>query len=558
LSRKCAKSEHDEAASLVCCDGGVAYFEDVSWSYSDQWVCGNLKIGDKCSGDLACESNICLNSECVAERVPDLQPCEYDSHCLSRKCAKSEHDEAASLVCCDGGVAYFEDVSWSYSDQWVCGNLKIGDKCSGDLACESNICLNGECVAERVPDLLSCEYDSHCLSGKCALQELDEFAQRVCCVGGAVTLVDVPWSYSKQWVCGALGIGDKCWGGLACESNICMDGVCVSERMANLSPCQFDSHCLSGSCAKNEMTQNAPLVCCPGGDVTMRDVSWSYRDERFCIDAGVNELSAGQLCSGNNDCASHVCTFGVCSMRVADLQPCEQVNDCTNRVACAKSSFADNAPSICCEDGEAYKLDVSWSYTDYWFCGNRPVGTACGDDRMCASGICVAGSCASARLADGESCQESSDCTNRVACAKSSFADNAPSICCEDGEAYKLDVSWSYTDYWFCGNLAVGTECGDDRMCSSGICIARVCENERLKDGEPCQGNFDCINGACAKVEFAENAPLVCCSGGEFHLVDVPWSYRDERICGNLATGSTCGTDLMCRRKKCLTSGSCM
>jgi hypothetical protein len=155
-------------------------------------------------------------------------------------------------------------------------------------------------------------------------------------------------------------------------------------------------------------------------------------------------------------------------------------------------SFKQTTDRICCEDGEAYSLNVAWglySSSVELFCGNLKIGAECGDDRMCGSGLfCIEEECTDQLLADGSECVDEFNCENRIVCAKASFKQNAGKICCEGGVAYSLNVPWG--DYsssveWFCGNLPNGTTCGDDRMCGSQLfCIEGECvADQRLSDG---------------------------------------------------------------------------
>jgi hypothetical protein len=114
--------------------------------------------------------------------------------------------------------------------------------------------------------------------------------------------------------------------------------------------------------------------------------------------------------------------------------------------------------------------DIPWTtISDFWFCGKRPDGTACGDARTCASNICINDACTSDRLVNGEACLSDNDCATG-ACGVSEFLDildTAETICCDSGESVLLD------GFYFCGNFLAGAACGSDLMCASNSCLSR-------------------------------------------------------------------------------------
>ena len=221
-----------------------------------------------------------------------------------------------------------------------------------------------------------------------------------------------------------------------------------------------------------------------------------------------------------------------------DGSTCAQDFDCDSRV-CGKENFSAGAGNICCPQGKKYNLPVPWGYTVHTFCGNLPEGEVCGDDRLCATGRCVQGKCSADLQPDEASCGKNSDCASR-SCAKGSFAQNAGKICCPNGERYKLDVDYTYEGDWFCGNLPLGTACGNDRMCESGLCdsVSGQCVSSARQGGATCGKDSDCVNGTCARSRFngdnPELAPMVCCEGGDSVLLHFPGGYIPGWYCDDV------------------------
>lgn len=609
-SFRCGKAEESESAMSVCCKEGDALYRDVSWSYQDEWICSHLPTGARCATDRSCESQICLLGRCAETSVADGGQCDSAFDCTSGVCGKAEDSEFAPLVCCTDGESLLLAVSWAFAGQTICSHLKPGDKCSVDQSCESGVCVSGECKNATVADDEPCDSNGDCSNFRCAKADYSEFALSVCCRDGDALYVDVGWNFIDEWICSHLAVGDSCPTDRSCDSGRCF-GKCIAAPLADGEMCDSDHDCENNRCGKEELLETAPLVCCPNGRAELVDVSWSYYDEVVCSPAGT-ELPSGvgdeQSCTASSYCSSGMCARasftetsgaicckggeayyldvgwsfindwfcgnrpdgtlcgddrmcdsssfcinGECaSEQLDDGEACAKDSDCSTGT-CALASFTETSGKICCSGGEAYYLGVGWSYSSDWFCGNRPDGTVCGDDRMCTGdSFCVLGECGAQR-ADSSQCSKNSDCSSGT-CARASFMETSASICCEDGEAYYLDVGWSYINYWHCGNRPDGTVCGDDRMCTGGsFCVLGEC-GARLADGEACSKSSDCINFACAKSEFSQAAPDICCSGGEAYYLDVSWSYIDSWFCGNLISGKACSTNDQCASRVCLTA----
>ena len=330
-------------------------------------------------------------------------------------------------------------------------------------------------------------------------------------------------------MCSHLPVGSRCSVDRSCESGVCLKGSCVASPQEDSESCDTNQDCKSRRCAKQELLETAPLVCCPNGRAELTDVSWTYRDELICSESGAGPVVA-----------------------IADDQTCTDSGECEN-YACGLNSYSETAGRICCSKGESYSLPVGWSYGNSLFCGNLPDGTLCGDNRMCSSGSCIDGQCSSQLLADGATCTQNSDCESTV-CARAEFLESATqSICCPGGEAHSLRASWTYSSFFFCGNRPVGTICGSDDVCASKLCIGGTCVDEPLMTGETCTKYSDCSGSIiCGRSSFTENAEKQCCTLGQGYFLDTPWSYQDDYFCGELADGSICGLDKMCASGHCI------
>ena len=75
-------------------------------------------------------------------KIVDESSCRNDNQCASGKCARSEANEEAGLVCCSSGDG--EYVSYALGN--VCTGLAAGLACG----CEDDVCRSGSCDSNEL------------------------------------------------------------------------------------------------------------------------------------------------------------------------------------------------------------------------------------------------------------------------------------------------------------------------------------------------------------------------------------------------------------------------
>ena len=297
-----------------------------------------------------------------------------------------------------------------------------------------------------------------------------------------------------------------------CSSGLCVVGYCATEALNDNMRCAVASDCKKGACGRTRADSEALPICCPSGS----SISGRIVDGLSFITASVcTQMPTSTYCAEiDSMCSSGLCIGGVCSDEALDdNDTCTNSNDCHNGT-CALSSANSSEPSICCPAGGA----ISGYTTDRQYtrlCAGRPRGTICnGNNNMCASGLCIKGVCAEAKLDENEECLSSSDCHNGV-CYLSTANSSAPLICCPRGESvYGLVFvnSGSSQNSNVCANRPIGTFCNNiDSMCTSGHCVNGICQLELQQDLLPCLSNSDCGNNTCSLSAAKAVADAVCC-----------------------------------------------
>ena len=237
-------------------------------------------------------------------------------------------------------------------------------------------------------------------------------------------------------------------------------------------------------------------------------------------------LSAGEACASANDCESNACGF--------------EFFDTTSDFICCPSNETERIPNRQ-RDGKTY-------------CTGQAVGNACGTNTQCSSGVCVAGICLVDKQIVGDTCDsgDHDDCANG-ACGFAKFdTSSTEMICCPSNETERIP-NRQRDGRTYCTGQAVGETCGSNTQCSSGVCVAGICLEEKQDSGGKCDrgDNDDCANSACGFAKFNTSATeMICCPSNE--ILRIPNRQRDGRTyCSGQAVGDACGASRQCSSGVC-------
>lgn len=268
-------------------------------------------------------------------------------------------------------------------------------------------------------------------------------------------------------------------------------------------------------------------------------------------------LASGLECRRDSHCSSGVCAYGTSSRM---------------EVARAESSDEDEE-QICCPDGSLWTTGYSTDGVFRRVCTGMPVGTRCGTmDEMCASGLCIGGSCVDRALRSQERCDRNRECEHN-ACAHSEAYVGAPTACCATSTTHLSTVplgleettSDAHLTVQVCGELDAGAFCHDvDALCASGLCINQRCAAIALPDWEECKsGNSNhCQSGACGWSTLS-NATMCCPNGattvlaGSLDSTEGALDLADRTLCSSMPLRAPCfDSDEVCASGHCI-NGFC-
>jgi len=328
--------------------------------------------------------------------------------------------------------------------------------------------------------------------------------------------------------------GMPCTGGGACTpANPCHLGqtICSAAGVASCMDTQTPQ--ASGTVCGLNMVCNAAGSCaaCAAGS--------ACTPANPCRTGTVVCTTGAPVCTENADkpngtsCgAGMVCTAGQCTV-------CQQGAACTPMNPCHQGTLSCSTGTPVCTDKGTL----------------APAGTSCGTDKVCSA----VGACGDCKV--GASCAV----TGRPCRTGTTTCNTGAPVCVEQG------------------NVANGTSCGTNLVCSAGICmsctvglsctptnpchagtqtcapaIACADTGRNLVNGAVCGSNRVCNGGVCvACTAGASCQPTNPCRTGATSCV------TGASVCaetGNVANGSTCGSNRVCNNGTCVSctaGGAC-
>ena len=609
-----------ECAADAACDPG-AHCDDTCQPDSPD--------GRICDEDSDCEAGHCANGFCCIEgdccSVPANCPAAYwqqpactdpgacqgerrDATCLASTCALGpviEDDRACAAGLVSDPCGLYPAVRCAGGPDQAAP--ACAEACVDDRDCDPEAhCEDGRCAGD-LPDGRPCQEDSDCASEHCG--------NGFCCAGGdcCAAAGDCPAEYvaaaacTQPGACQGTRVDPVCERDFRCASvTVQDDRSCAADTLSDACGYYADLYC-SGA----EIQQDPP---CP--------VACEHDDQcdlgAHCDAVCQPDLRDGAVCDEDSDCASDHCGNGFC---------CAEGDCCAVPANCPALY---TAPPACVDAGTCQGQRVDALCVQARCVASEPLD----DDRGCVAGLqasecglypatycsgaaeqqapacaeacaadedcdraahCHDGECRS-DLADGQGCEEDSDCAsgwcgNGFCCAAGDCCAEAancpleygseprcdrPSACqgsrvdpvC-DAEEYRcrsvtvdddsacdaqtLSDSCGYFADLFCSggrvqdDPACPGECVLDGECDEGAHCDTTCQPDS-PDGRACDEDSDCIAGRCANG--------FCCGAGDCCAVaaNCPPQYSLAPSC--LAPGTCQGQrrDALCEGSVCALS----
>ena len=301
------------ADGQACADGDACTVADACLSGECTGAPRACADGNPCTED-SCDPNAgCVFTAMVAGACDDQSVCTVEDHCADGVCT-------GSLVDCDDGEVCTSDTC---DASLGCQNLPAEGPCDDDSTCsENDRCVEGACAGDPV----NCDDGNSCTDDACV-------------EGEGCASVDNVASCDDLNSC--------------TNADTCAHGTCIGEPVVCDGPpdaeCQADAVSLLvfdpvGLCGPDG-------VCMYGGHV--------IPCEGACSDgACLGEPCGSVLCetppspcfASQGDCVGGACHYDYADGAACDdLEPCTELDRCTDGVCIGRLRICDTPPSNECE-----------------------------------------------------------------------------------------------------------------------------------------------------------------------------------------------------------------
>jgi hypothetical protein len=316
-----------------------------------------------------------------------------------------------------------------------------------------------------------------------------------------------------------------CIAGLSCTAaNPCRLGVTACESTGTVCKTTEDPQPNGTSCGENMVCTGGTCAACTAG-------TSCAVNGKPCRSGVISCASGAPVCTESADqpngtpCGTGlVCQTGQCT-------PCQAGAACTPANPCHQGTLSCTTGTPQCNDTGT----------------NAPAGTVCGTNKVCSA----AGACG--------------ECSAGANCAVSGRTCRTGAISCSTGAPVCSET----------GNVANGTTCGTNMVCSTGSCVSctvglactptnpchagftscsptMTCADSgaNLVNGTVCGTNKVCSNGTCSTCTAGTSCqPTNMCRTGATSCV------TGSSVCaetGNRPNGTTCGNNMVCNNGNCV------
>lgn len=574
-SRDCRANEDCDSGEVCRVDRSS---DPITMTCEDAGGGGGL--GDACSDDADCASNLCVEDRCS-------QPCERPVDCSDdgsficnptevqtdnsttetiNICQPRPPSQCSSDADCNSPERCMA-IKGSTELAFECGapnagGEEVGGSCSGDTDCAQNLCLgdvcSGPCASTgdcSTGDDFACEITSVELGGGESDSAQVCAPPRACdrnaeCRIGEVCRID---RASGETFCGddnsgGGSLGDQCGQDSGCAENLCFDGrfseFCTPTCASDSDCTRTGYHCEDTAVDDGSGGQNTIKICVaedPDACSSNDDCRTGYRCavvpngadsglETACIPAGGKAGGVG--CAADNECASRVCLNDVCS------DPCTNRSHCAGEQICRSNAISKNGLSgtfDMCEVLLDERCDQTGTCSDgVRMCNEIRQGSNDPDAREAFCGLTDP----SAPEGLGGNCQSGDDC--RSTFCMTGLSDDCSVVCTEDNQCGSGQecTPIQYNDETQLGN------------CMRGCVRNQDCTSLNFNDGgqtvdHVCGINVDQANTEVDQICFRRNSTA---SGklGDSCAGDSAQCESGLCLINTLFDGRSCSSDSQC------------
>ncbi|KAN0045340.1 hypothetical protein ACTA71_005717 [Dictyostelium dimigraforme] len=521
-----------------------------------------------CSNIGCLTTDKCFPQSCSADGkscVTNTKSCDDSDPCTTDTCSNGScfHQIIPNCINCGGNQCFSTDK---------CNPTKCGDDgescvqspilCDDKNHCTNDICTNGYCISNPVPNCIDCS-DTACVTTDfCNIQVCSPDGKS--CVSSPKNCSDNNFCTtdscnSPDGICSHSIPDPKC---LSCKSTSCttMDDCLVQVCNDNGDGCKSipkdcddKNPCTQDSCSNNGVCQFSPIPNCAICNSTFNCITTDLCNPNVCIgDPDFKCQINDNICDDNNFCTKDTCSGnGICSHT-----PVDNCNDCSNNFGCITTDKCQ--PQICSKDNKTCIVgDNGCDKGDKCLIVSceSPTGTCkyapkdCHDTNGCSVDSCnpVDGSCVHDPIENCAACGQLGCTTTNLCepircsisgteCNKTITQCDDKNHCTDDG-CSQVDGSCYHTPLKNC------IDCANEGCFTTDICKPKKCgaDGNCYEDPINCDDGNGCTIDSCHSSEgTCSNKLIENCVSCNRSFYCVTTDFCEPQICSSSSLNPTC------------------
>ncbi|CAF1213556.1 unnamed protein product [Adineta steineri] len=544
--------------SATCSNNGVCYIDASSGNNTLRCVCSQGFTGQNCQISLnslsTCSQNPCgFNGTCYSTSNSSYY-CICPNGLIGQSCNSNTLTSCSDSPCHYLAKCQTIPNKSPVSYQCVCPDYLTGDRCQYVNNCQKQPCYNqGTCVPMGPQNNFMCLCQPGFGHYDCSIYLGLACNSNVCLNGGTCDYNNA----NIRCICPNGFTGPRCEWNTVCSSNTCLNGGTCRQIAVTMAECLCATGFTGPTCSLRDSCVNFP--CKNGGACTtlLTNTGTNWSAYRCVCPPGIY----GQNCDTPiSSCANMLCP----SNKICSEQPTGPICTCSgNKVGtfcqydnpCTVSS---SSPSSYCLNGSTCVASNTDPPIATCLCREGFSGPQCNLQRLnepCSSNPCQSrGYCALGRSNTSYSCICSNNYTGAL-CERSNPCLSSP---CSNNAV--CQSQWNTTHTWYicnCTQTFTGPKCETSLLnpcgglCMNGSpCVNGACVCPAQYTGtfcgysNPCQSSL-CRNGGLCQPNYNSTSVSFTCT------CQIPYTGV---YCETLMTPQVAGTCLL----PCNNGGSCV
>ncbi|KAN0006947.1 hypothetical protein ACTFIU_005140 [Dictyostelium citrinum] len=500
------------------CDQNPKYTENCIQAKCVNGLC-NVPI-TSCSSSTPCFDSVCtpfVGCSLVPKNCTSSNYCTLDS--CNATINACQHDVIPDCISCSNIGCITRDKCFPQScspDGKSCVNNT--KSCDDSDPCTTDICINGNCYHQLIPNCINCGGNQCFSSDKC---------NPTTCGADGTSCVQTPVVCNDQ---------------NPCTNDICTNGYCISKPVPNCINCS-DTAC----------------------------ITTDFCDIQVCGPDGNSCISSPKNCSDNNFCTTDSCNSptGICSHSIpapkcvsCQFTSCNTIDDCLVQVCSDDGSSCITIPKDC-DDKNPCTQD---SCSNNGVCKHSPIPNCaicnstfnCITTDQCKPNVCVGGPDFICQIYDNL-CNDDNFCTID-SCSGNAVCAHTPIDNCKSCSNNFGCITVDKCNPQICSSDNITCIVGNNGCDKGDKCSISTCESPAgtcKYTPKDCRDSNGCTVDSCNSVDgTCIHEPIINCAAcGQLGCITT--NYCEPAVCS--ISGTECNkTKISCDDNNHCTSDECL